>query len=117
VIGHPQGLTYTVSSGLVSQKRDSELIQISAPISPGNSGGPVYDSRGNLIGIVEAVIDKVRSPNAENLNFAVRADILLKTRDWDLTDIGKEKLRGLIEAKAEEPSENPVIPSEKTKTR
>ncbi len=40
VIGHPEGLKYTLSTGLVSGLRD-QSIQISAAISPGNSGGPV----------------------------------------------------------------------------
>jgi S1-C subfamily serine protease len=90
VIGHPEGLAFSISNGLVSQKRNEELIQISAPVSPGNSGGPVYDEYGNLIGIVQSVLDKTKKPNAENLNFAVRADAIFKKENWYLTDIGNK---------------------------
>ncbi len=88
VIGHPEGLAFSISNGLVSQKRNEKFIQISAPVSPGNSGGPVYDEYGNLIGIVQSALDKTKKPNAENLNFAVRADALIKKENWSLTDIG-----------------------------
>jgi S1-C subfamily serine protease len=89
VIGHPQGLEFSISSGLVAQKRKDELIQISAPVSPGNSGGPVYDSNGRLVGIVQSMFDKTINPNAENLNFAVRADVLLDVKNWALAEGGE----------------------------
>ena len=92
VIGHPEGLAYSISNGLVSQKRNEELIQISAPVSPGNSGGPVYDENGNLIGIIQSVLDKTKKPNAENLNFAVRADVLKNSDSWSLTEKGVEAI-------------------------
>ena len=55
---------------------NGSTIQMSAPVSPGNSGGPVFDDRGNLVAIVTSMVDKHGDPNAENLNFAVRADAL-----------------------------------------
>ena len=70
VIGHPEGLRFTLSTGIISRMQGS-TIQISAPVSPGNSGGPVFDAQGNLVGIVTSMIDKHGDPNAENLNFAV----------------------------------------------
>ena len=82
VIGHPEGLVFSLSSGLVSQKREGGRVQLSAPISPGNSGGPVFDARGRLLAVVESTMDKTRSPNAENLNFGVRADGLLDRAGW-----------------------------------
>src|SRR5439155_25120454 len=51
VIGHPEGLRYSLTSGMISREQ-SDLLQISAPVSPGNSGGPVYDGFGNLLGVV-----------------------------------------------------------------
>jgi hypothetical protein len=85
-IGHPQRLFYTLSSGLVSRVEDPEMLQISAPVSPGNSGGPVYDAAGRLLGIVVAMVDRAQNPNAENLNFAVRADALFRSEGWSLTE-------------------------------
>jgi hypothetical protein len=98
VIGHPEGLEFSLSGGLVAQKRGKDLIQMSAPVSPGNSGGPVYDSHGRLIAIVQSVIDKSKSPNAENLNFAVRADDLLIEDSWNLLKEGNYAIKSLVEA-------------------
>ncbi len=53
-IGNPKGLEGTFSEGIVSGKRvfeENEIIQITAPISPGSSGGPVINTRGEVIGI------------------------------------------------------------------
>jgi S1-C subfamily serine protease len=91
VIGHPQGLRFTLSTGIISRK-DQDLFQISAPISPGNSGGPMFDSRGQLVGIVIMMMDKNLSPNAENLNFAVRADALLDLSGWVFSGDGRRYL-------------------------
>lgn len=68
VIGAPEGLANTVSNGIVSSVRDVEgqrLMQISAPISPGSSGGPVLSMSGEVVGV------SVSSRAGQNLNFAV----------------------------------------------
>jgi hypothetical protein len=69
-IGNPQGLAGTVSEGIISGIRnidnDFSLIQITAPISPGSSGGPLFDSKGNVIGVTTAYVQE-----SQNLNFAV----------------------------------------------
>jgi S1-C subfamily serine protease len=70
-IGNPQGLEHTVSTGVVSAFRQAEgyrLMQISVPISPGSSGGPLFSMDGKVIGITSA---GVVSEGAQNLNFAV----------------------------------------------
>lgn len=68
-IGNPKGLAGTISDGIVSGIREigsNKLIQITAPISPGSSGGPVVNQNGEVIGV------SVASLNAgQNLNFAV----------------------------------------------
>ena len=56
-IGNPKGLSGTVSAGLISQLREEpphQMLQTSAPIYPGNSGGPLINQRGEVIGIVTA---------------------------------------------------------------
>ncbi len=56
-IGNPKGLTGTVSAGLISQIREEDdfaILQTSAPIYPGNSGGPLINKRGEVIGVVSA---------------------------------------------------------------
>jgi S1-C subfamily serine protease len=69
VIGNPEGLEQTVSNGLLSGIREVEgrkLFQISAPISEGSSGSPVFDGRGEVIGVVVSTLE-----SGQNLNFAV----------------------------------------------
>ena len=52
VAGNPEGLEATFSKGIVSAIRpQAGLLQIDAPISPGSSGGPVVDKRGEVIGL------------------------------------------------------------------
>ena len=76
-IGHPLGLSNTVSDGLISAVRviapDVSLLQISAPIAPGSSGGPLFNERGEVIGIATAVLRE-----GQNLNFGVPIAYLKK---------------------------------------
>ena len=97
VIGHPEGLNFTISNGIISRLM-GDTIQISAPVSPGNSGGPVYDNRGNLVGVVIAKLDRTVDPNAENLNFAAAADLLSSTNGWQFNADGQKYLSNYIEA-------------------
>src|SRR5690606_13677270 len=69
VMGNPLGLDRTFSNGMVSAKRlieGTENIQITAPISPGSSGGPVMNERGEVIGIASWYVE-----HGQNLNMAV----------------------------------------------
>jgi S1-C subfamily serine protease len=68
-IGCPKGLTGTVSNGLISSiRKDEGVIQISAPISHGSSGGPVLNEQGMVVGVVVGLFE-----DGENLNFAIPA--------------------------------------------
>ncbi|MCK5798946.1 MAG: trypsin-like peptidase domain-containing protein [Deltaproteobacteria bacterium] len=80
VIGNPLGLEHTLTDGLVSQRRilrGKRWIQMSAPISPGNSGGPVFNLRGEVVGIATASIGGLFR-RAQNLNLALPIDELKK---------------------------------------
>jgi len=74
-IGNPLGLERTVSDGLISAVRGIpgklQLIQISAPISPGSSGGPLLNLQGAVIGVTSASMSK-----GQNLNFAIGIETL-----------------------------------------
>jgi S1-C subfamily serine protease len=76
VVGHPRGFEGTVSTGVLSGIRNHEgsrLFQITAPISPGSSGGPVFNARGQVVGITHGLI-----PDSQELNFATPAAQLKK---------------------------------------
>jgi len=73
VYGSPLGLEKTVSDGIISAIREvpgyGKLIQITAPISPGSSGSPVLNMKGEVIGI--ATFQMVEG---QNLNFAIPSE-------------------------------------------
>jgi len=82
-IGTPLGLEKTVSTGIISGIRktrlpdgdtDVPLYQMTAPISPGSSGGPVLDAKGRVLGVSTAGVFLV----AQNINFAVPATYVEK---------------------------------------
>jgi S1-C subfamily serine protease len=71
-IGAPQGLELTISEGIVSSLRqvdEGTLIQTTAPVSPGSSGGGLFTADGRLVGIVT-----FQYREGQNLNFALPAD-------------------------------------------
>jgi hypothetical protein len=84
-VGNPEGLEGTFSEGIVSGRRrvgTDSLIQITAPISPGSSGGPVLDTQGNVVGVAAATLT-----NGQNLNFAVPVSYvkaLMNTASWGI---------------------------------
>ncbi len=78
VAGNPKGLEGTFSDGLISNRRDrytKERLQMTAPISPGSSGGPVLNRKGEVIGVSFAVYKDL---DAQNLNFAIPSRYLKK---------------------------------------
>jgi uncharacterized protein len=86
VAGYPYGEIFSdsikVTSGLVSAERgigdDTGQFQIDAAVQPGNSGGPIYDENGNIVGVVVAQLNKLNVAKAigsmpENVNFGIKA--------------------------------------------
>lgn len=79
VLGYPlrasMGDEIKLTNGIVSSKTgfqgDITSYQISAPVQPGNSGGPVFDNQGNLIGIINA-----KHTGAENASYAIKSGYL-----------------------------------------
>ena len=80
-IGHPNGLPWNFTNGMVTQIRKDKkwiyedksehtatVIQTQTPISPGNSGGPLFSEKGKIIGI------NTWGADGQNLNFAVAVD-------------------------------------------
>lgn len=86
--GSPKGQIDTISDGIISRLRPfetrrlnngqeirAERIQITAPTSPGSSGGPVLNNKGEIIGINHAVVGSL---DAQNINFAIPVNYLEK---------------------------------------
>jgi S1-C subfamily serine protease len=82
VIGNPLKLEGSVSDGIVSAVREvpsiGKIVQITAPISHGNSGSPVFNMKGQVVGVVT-----VKVTNGQNINLA----------------IGSPRLNGLVPGK------------------
>jgi tetratricopeptide (TPR) repeat protein len=99
-IGNPRGLEKSISTGVLSGVRTvgkRELIQITTPISPGSSGGPVFDPSGKVIGVTVGSIE-----DGQNLNFAVPASAvvkLLRGQSMEAADVASllETAQGLVE--------------------
>jgi hypothetical protein len=79
VIGSPLGLEKTVSDGIVSAVRDipqfGKIIKITAPISPGSSGSPVVNMKGDAIGVAT-----LQTVGGQNLNFAVPSERIARLK-------------------------------------
>lgn len=79
VLGYPlqntMGQEIKLTTGVISSNSgflgDTTLFQISAPIQPGNSGGPLFDNNGNLIGLVTA-----KHTKADNVGYAFKLNLL-----------------------------------------
>ncbi len=94
VIGHPFGLGWTLTRGIISRihknntGRLSNTIQTDAGVNPGNSGGPILNNRGEYIG---AIFSKVNRRRAENIAFARSV----------------QKIKNFLERNQKEESNNP----------
>ncbi len=82
VIGTPLGLEHTFSDGIVSAIRrldddKQKYIQFTAPVSPGSSGGPVFNKDGEVIGIATMIIENNSfGATAQSLNMAIPIDVI-----------------------------------------
>ncbi len=85
-IGYPlndiMGTNFKVTDGIVSSisgiDDDMRYYQISVPLQPGNSGGPLFNKMGNIIGITSAQLNsKAVGTNIENVNYAIKISYLL----------------------------------------
>ena len=81
-IGHPLGIDFTITEGIISNKIE-RLILTSTPINHGNSGGPLVDQTGQVVGVNTFI---VRVEGAEGMGFAIRADIACKPSAWTYSE-------------------------------
>ena len=67
-------------SALAGLGNDTRFLQITAPVQPGNSGGPLLDQSGNIVGVVVSKLDTMRIAKAtgdipQNINFAINGTV------------------------------------------
>jgi hypothetical protein len=102
-IGSPLALESTVSNGIISAIREvgdenKRMLQVTAPISPGSSGGPLFNMRGEVIGITTLQFSK-----GQNLNFAIPINeakpLLLSKVPMPFVDNGEETHAATAEQK------------------
>jgi tetratricopeptide (TPR) repeat protein len=97
VIGNPLGLETTVSDGIVSAQRKLEngleVLQVTSPISPGSSGSPVLNIKGEVIGVATFIVQ-----GGQNLNFAIPVTFVKKLIPLG---IGKGKIEDISFADSE----------------
>lgn len=101
-LGNPQGLERTITEGLYTGPRDFNgvtLLQISAPISPGSSGGPVVDSSGLVVGVAVSSLE-----SGQNLNFAVPVDTLINLLSQPAQSPSQAPARSLAPASTPPPA-------------
>ena len=83
-MGHPLGFEYSFTSGVISGSRKHKsplgvgytLLQTDTPINSGNSGGPLIDSNGNIVGINTS---KIMKTGVEGLNFAIWSNEIIQS--------------------------------------
>jgi len=98
-IGNPLSLESTVSNGIISgirtvEEEGGKFVQVTTPISPGSSGGPLFNMAGEVVGITTLYIK-----GGENLNFAIPindAKRLLLSNSSEVQALPNEQIRQLI---------------------
>ena len=91
LLGTGVKLTTGNVSSLTGLVDDVTNMQITAPVQPGNSGGPLLDSSGNIVGVIVARLEKDLSGNtAQNVNIAIKSNVLqmlldTKNIDYDVS--------------------------------
>lgn len=110
----PQVTTGAVSA-LAGMNDDSRFLQLTAPVQPGNSGGPLVDLSGNVVGIISARINDVAVAEAtgtlpQNINFAIKSTTIREFLDahridysvsssntkLDPADVGEKSIKSTV---------------------
>ena len=74
-----------ITAGMVNSRsgldNDTRMLQISAPVQPGNSGGPLLDRSGNIVGVVTSKLDAIEMAKytgdvPQNINFAIKSSLV-----------------------------------------
>jgi len=102
-------------SALSGIANDSRYLQISAPVNPGNSGGPLLDSSGNVVGVVTAKLDAIEIARRtgslpENINFALKASAARDFLDMNGVNYGtRQSTQDISNANVVESAQGGVV--------
>lgn len=114
--GQEQKATFGRINALSGVKNDIRFIQIDVPIQPGNSGGPLINSNGEVIGVVTATLDQLKALRStgslpQNVNYAVKIDYILPTLNAAKIEINERYIQNkkLDAAKIIQIHENSVV--------
>lgn len=111
-----QGIEPKYTDGSISSlsgiANDAKDFQISVPVQPGNSGGPLIDSSGNVVGLITARLDEIATLKAtgslpQNVNYALKSSFILPLLE-SLPEIQLEKPSKMNKAEAIEKAKNAV---------
>ncbi len=98
VAGNPKGLEGTFSDGIISRistQGNRKRLQMTAPISPGSSGGPVLNGKGEVIGVAFMTLI-----GGQNLNFAIPSEYVKALLDTNATATPLSQVEDIIDANA-----------------
>ncbi len=105
-IGSPLGLEGSVSDGIVSALREEapgrEWIQTTAPVSHGNSGGPLLNMEGSVVGVITW---GVNTEQGQNLNFAIPSDVVKSVLSMSTEMLPLESVVNSHQPPASQPTE------------
>ncbi|MCS7177005.1 MAG: trypsin-like peptidase domain-containing protein [Candidatus Kapabacteria bacterium] len=76
-IGHPLGSPWNATKGIVSNNSYQDLLQLNVALDPGNSGGPLINAQGQVVGVAQEIVLL-----AQTANFGVRSDVLKGLLDY-----------------------------------
>jgi len=96
--GQEQKATFGRVNSLTGYKGDIRFLQIDIPLQPGNSGGPLLNKKGQVVGVVTATLDavgalKLSGHLPQNVNYAVKSDYIIPLiRDLIPDELKEDKL-------------------------
>ena len=94
ILSTAPNVTIGAVSALAGLGDDTRFLQISTPVQPGNSGGPLLDISGNVVGVIDATLNavavlKVTGSLPQNVNFAIKSDVARMFMDTRGINYGK----------------------------
>ena len=80
LLANQANVTVGIVSATAGLQNDTRFLQISAPVQPGNSGGPLFDRSGHVVGVIVAKLDALQVAELtgdipQNVNFAIKARV------------------------------------------